>query len=213
MQLTLAIVCAGESRSSLICDRWRCITVKNTAGLCKVKLSRYRPGQALGVPEGWGSRISRQSAHEGGKVVSTGCLYPQQGFLVLMPVRGWVDLEGLSHWQIPVTRSEIEPATFRFVAQCVNQLRHRVPPLGLCAVVFSVWINTLFRVVFCVVSAVHKFEIGIFINETPNIWRPVESGMQWQRRMFFVRSLCFPLIFVANVTRLYPRCAGQLHSL
>jgi hypothetical protein len=36
----------------------------------KVKLSRYRPGEAPGVPGGSGSRISRQSAHEGGKVVS-----------------------------------------------------------------------------------------------------------------------------------------------
>jgi hypothetical protein len=36
----------------------------------KVKLSRYRPGQALGVPGNWSYRISRQSVHEGGKVVS-----------------------------------------------------------------------------------------------------------------------------------------------
>ena len=40
---------------------------------------------------------------------------------------GLVRPEGLRQWKIRMTPTEIELPTFRSVAQCLNQLRHRVP--------------------------------------------------------------------------------------
>ena len=45
-------------------DTGKCVVIQE-------KQSLHRPGQALRVPGGSGSRISRQSAHYGGDVSST----------------------------------------------------------------------------------------------------------------------------------------------
>jgi hypothetical protein len=89
------------------------------------------PVQAWTGP--WGSRRLRfpefvDNRHI--KVVRLAAL--RTGCLVSHFVRGWVDPrtlmrpKGLSQWKIPIAPTGIEPATFRLVPQCLNQLQYRV---------------------------------------------------------------------------------------
>jgi hypothetical protein len=115
---------------------WKDIHDEANSRYVKVKQPHYRPWHAHSVPEGWGSQILRQSAHEGGEVVSPTHRPPlsQEILLVIISVRGWIDPraivrpEELCQWKIPMKSSGIDPATFRFVAQCLNQQQHRVSP-------------------------------------------------------------------------------------
>jgi hypothetical protein len=102
------------------------------------KLPLYRLGQAPTVPGRWGCQISNSRYMKVVRLsaLRTGCLFPpphpRAKFLALNWVKGWVDPraivqpEGFGQWKILVNPSRIEPATFRFVAQCFKQLRHRM---------------------------------------------------------------------------------------
>jgi hypothetical protein len=90
----------------------------------KVKQSLNRPGHDLSFAGVWGSQTSRQSAHEGG----TAALTLHEIFLLLISVRGWVDHRVVVRLKDEGNgKFQIKSASFCLLAQCLKQLRHRVP--------------------------------------------------------------------------------------
>ena len=97
--------------------------------------SCFSPRYALSVPGGFGSQISRQSAHQVGKFVSCTprpplpiTIYSQYLFLLEAESTAvaTVRQEGQCQTKIQMTPSGIEPYTFLLEAQCINEMRQAV---------------------------------------------------------------------------------------
>jgi len=136
MVVTLSPIIYNVYRGFILLNNSNLILSKYLLTSVTAKQSLQKSGQAQKVARVWDSQISVNRHKKVVRLLAlfTGRFYPQQMFLVLISVRGWVDSrarvlpEGLYQWIISLRTSGINPAIFRLVAQCLNQLRHLVHP-------------------------------------------------------------------------------------
>jgi len=190
-----------------------------------MKQYHYRPGQALWVPGGWGSQISRQSAHEGGKVVSPTHRPPlppgnTPGPGLSQP-QGYSAAERLCQWKIPMTPSGIEPATFQLVAQCLNQPCHCVPQsyrvhhkyidLMLCPVYLYIPLNK-----YGTCQVIQRYQMQLYVHSYINVINlsTFQSNplAKWQTPHMYVAKLEL-CVYLSDTTIRWKMYVYLLHKI